>query len=545
MLRRCQLRRVMTPDDWRHKTVVNERIVGVQYAVRGKIPEEAQKMKANAKPGDKKIIECNIGNPQAIGNPYLSFPRNVLSVFTAPPHDRSKALEIYKPDVIERAEYYMKINGNTGGYTASSGMPQIRKRIGEYIQARDKMTSGEIDVEEIFCTDGASRGVQLSLSFIHNSSTDGVLVPVPQYPLYSATLHLLGMRMCPYYLDENCNWDLNMKSLETAYNLAIFNGTNVKAIVIINPGNPTGQVLSKETISDVVDFSRRRGLAVLADEVYQENVYDEKKQFYSVHRGFIENPLPPGATDVPLFSFHSTSKGIIGECGRRGGYTHIANMEKNEVLPLYTKLTSVNLCSNITGQLTTDLMVCPPKEGDASYAEYWGEYNSAMNSYKKRAKLLVDGLNAIPGIKSNPIEGAMYAFPSIEIPDGYRKKARENLVNPDFQWCMDLLKDESVVVVPGSGFDQIPGTFHFRTTILPTEDEMSDVVNRIRRHQLNIQEKYGPNAAAEIPAHLQPPKSTRARKPTDPNIIASKKIEKAQKKLQQLQQQSQALPQTA
>lgn len=493
MLRSTFTRRVMSARDWVSKSTINERVVGVQYAVRGPIPERAQELKKAEIP-NKKIIECNIGNPQAIGNPYLTYPREVLSLFTSPhvmDNDKAALAKVYKPDVIERAEYYRKALGNTGGYTASSGMGNVRRRIADFIGRRDKIAQHNIHEDEVFCTDGASRGVQLSLSFIRNSSTDGVLVPVPQYPLYSATLHMLDMRMCPYFLDENCNWDLNMKSLEAAYNLASHSGTNVKAIVLINPGNPTGQVLSKDTVADVVDFARRRGLAVLADEVYQENVYDEKKEFYSMYRGFVENPLPLGKEDVPLFSFHSTSKGIIGECGRRGGYTHIANLEHKEILPLYHKLTSVNLCSNISGQILTDLMLNPPKEGEPSYAQYRQEWDACMTSYKKRAKNLVDGLNSIPGITSNPIEGAMYAFPQIQIPENYKKFANKQLKHPDFVWCMELLENERVVVVPGSGFDQVPGTAHFRTTILPTEGEMAEVVERIRRHQTRINEEYG------------------------------------------------------
>ena len=169
-------------------------------------------------------------------------------------------------------------------------------------------------------------------------------------------------------------------------------------------------------------------------------------------------------------------------------------MEKTEVAPLYNKLSSVNLCSNLTGQILTDMMVCPPKEGEASYEEYWNQYNTAMNSYKNRAKTLVSGLNKIPGITSNPIEGAMYAFPQIEIPDAYRRRAGKEHVNPDFLWCMDLLENERVVVVPGSGFEQVPGTYHFRTTILPGEEDMDDVVERVTRHQNRILEEYGPNS---------------------------------------------------
>lgn len=481
-------------------SAINQQIVGAQYAVRGPIParaEEIKKAQQLNKSGvsSKKVIECNIGNPQAIGNPYLTFPRDVLSAFTAP-HllERPDARDFFKEDVIARAKGYLTALGHSGGYTLSGGAPIVRQNVAKYIERRDQLPVGTVYTEDIFLTDGASRGVHNTLAFIRNSPSDGVMVPVPQYPLYSATLHTLDMRMVPYYLDERQNWSLDMKSLEGAYKKASADGTNVKAIVIINPGNPTGQVLSKESVCEVVDFARRRGLTILADEVYQENVYTDAKKFYSLHRGLRETPLPAGAkADVPLFSFHSTSKGIIGECGRRGGYTHIVNLDRNNILPVYNKLASIMLCSNLTGQITTDLMVNPPRLGDASYEQYSAEYNSIMSSYKRRAKVLVDGLRAIPGIWSNEIEGAMYAFPSLKLPERYIEAASKAGMHADFKWCLELLESEHVVVVPGSGFEQEPGTFHFRTTILPREEEMVEVVERIKRHHTRVMQEYGGN----------------------------------------------------
>ncbi|HOX17241.1 MAG TPA: aminotransferase class I/II-fold pyridoxal phosphate-dependent enzyme, partial [Spirochaetales bacterium] len=216
----------------------------------------------------------------------------------------------------------------------------------------------------------------------------------------------------------------------------------------------------------IVGFAKEHDLCILADEVYQENVYRPGARFTSFAKVMHEL----GEKDVPLFSFHSISKGFSGECGHRGGYFEIRNVPA-EVAAQILKLQSVSLCANVPGQVATWLMVKPPAEGGPSHAEYVRERDHILGELRSRARLLADGLNAIPGIHSNEVAGAMYAFPRIELPAG----------RSDSDWAMALLEKEGVCVVPGTGFGQIPGTAHFRTTILPPTAALEDVVKRIAR----------------------------------------------------------------
>ena len=136
----------------------------------------------------------------------------------------------------------------------------------------------------------------------------GVMIPIPQYPIYSATLDLLGGKKVGYFLDEERNWDLNMQELERSLEEARKDGVNVVGFVLINPGNPTGQVLSKKAVRDVVKFCAKHKLVLLSDEVYQENVYDENAEFYSAKLAAHDTGLLK-TDSIELASFHSTSKG--------------------------------------------------------------------------------------------------------------------------------------------------------------------------------------------------------------------------------------------
>ncbi|MFA6007971.1 MAG: aminotransferase class I/II-fold pyridoxal phosphate-dependent enzyme, partial [Candidatus Shapirobacteria bacterium] len=253
--------------------------------------------------------------------------------------------------------------------------------------------------------------------------------------------------------------------LEKAYLSAKAKGLKVKAICVINPGNPTGTVLSHDTIDMVIDFAREHGLSILADEVYQENICREDDRFVSFARVMTERK----EQEVSLFSFHSCSKGFLGECGHRAGYMEVRNLQPDVVAQI-TKLQSVSLCANLPGQILVYLMVRPPKEGEPSYSTYRRERDAVLGELKKRAILLADGLNSIPGYSCQPITGAMYAFPSITLPEG----------RTDEQYCMALLERTGVCVVPGSGFGQMEGTAHFRTTILPSTSQIENVVIKIR-----------------------------------------------------------------
>jgi len=321
-----------------------------------------------------------------------------------------------------------------------------------------------VDPDAIFLTDGASKGVQTILRLLLAGPQDGIMIPIPQYPLYSATITLYEGRMVPYCLNEQDDWKLDRALLEDALAKARAEGTRVRAICVINPGNPTGAVLDEANIGMILDFANQHGLSVLADEVYQENVYRPGSKFVS----FAKVLCAKGITDVSLFSFHSCSKGFLGECGVRGGYFEFRNVP-DAVAAQILKLQSVSLCSNLSGQVATYAMVRPPKAGAPSLATFQAERGAILEEMSKRALILAEGLNRIEGITCNVIEGAMYAFPRVDLPAGCA----------DEDYCMALLEATGICVVPGSGFGQVEGTAHFRTTILPPTGKIREVVERL------------------------------------------------------------------
>jgi alanine transaminase len=314
------------------------------------------------------------------------------------------------------------------------------------------------------------------------------MLPIPQYPIYSATLDLLDGKKVGYYLDEEKNWDLNLKELERSLQEAKDDGINVVGFVLINPGNPTGQVLSKKAVQDVVTFCAKHNLVLLADEVYQENVYDETKEFYSAKRaahdaGLLEN------NEIELASFHSTSKGVFGECGRRGGYMELVGFDSKVKDHLY-KLASSSLCSTVSGQVMTSLMVRGPASGDESYGSHEAEKAAVFNSLKRRAQFVCEGLDSIPGFSCTQAQGAMYCFPAVTLPEGAIQDANEKGMAPDTMYAVSLLQRTGVCVVPASGFGQRAGRFGFRTTFLPSEEEMASSVDMIKQHHEEFCAKY-------------------------------------------------------
>jgi aspartate/methionine/tyrosine aminotransferase len=489
---------------------VNTRVLEAEYAVRGPIVaranEIAEELKASGSSKNKKytfdkVIFCNIGNPQAVSQPPLSFPREVLSLLTAPSILHSPKVAVtYPPDVIRRAQSMVAQMGNTGGYTESAGYAFVREHIADFISARDNAAHGKplpkADPRNIFLTNGASQAVMFTLEMLLNKSTDGIMIPIPQYPLYTAALTLLDGTPVPYYLDEAKNWAVTPEQLEEAYDKATQRKINVRALVIINPGNPTGQLLDVELMRGVVEWAHKRKVTILSDEVYQQNIYSATKKFHSMREVVLAMGAPI-ANEVQLFSFHSASKGIHGECGRRGGYVELLNFP-SDVWQAFLKLQSINLCPNITGQLLMDLIVRGPSPQDESYEKHQREYDAVYESLKRRAKALPVRLRQVPGITCNDIEGAMYAFPQLRLPKKFVDEAVKAKRAPDAVWCSGLVEEEGIVTVPGSGFGQAPGTHHFRTTILPPDHEMDEVAKRIDAYQRRLIAKYGPIDNAKL-----------------------------------------------
>ncbi len=461
---------------------LNKKLLEAQYAVRGKIVIKAQELEEQG----KKIIYCNIGNPQALKQKPLTYVREVLSLVEFPDLlNDDNFLKGYHKDSIERARFILKnVPGGVGAYSQSAGIPFIRKAVAEFIEKRDNIPA---EKERIILTDGASKGVQAVIMSLLKNENDGVMIPIPQYPLYSATLTLYGGKQVDYYLDEQNSWQLNEKVLEDSLLNAKKNGINPVAISVINPGNPTGAVLSYDNIKMILNFAKKYNLSVLADEVYQENIYKDGLKFYS----FAKVAHDLGITDVPLFSFHSMSKGYLGECGHRAGYFELRNIPQ-DVLEQFIKLQSISLCSNVIGQIATYLMVSPPKEGEESFELYVKEKDGILKDLKTKAEILGKGLNAVNGMTCEIPQGAMYAFVKFELPhkpgvDPLKLSEEERLKyesERDNRYCMQLLEETGICVVPGSGFGQLPNTLHFRTTFLPPRDEIETLVEKMKEFHI-------------------------------------------------------------
>ena len=436
---------------------ISRSVLATEYAVRGPIVARAAELEKQG----REIIYCNIGNPQSLGQKALTWNRQILALCEYP-ELMDQAPGFFPSDVVEAAKGLLTgTQHGLGAYSESRGVRFIREAVAAFILERDHIG---VDPDAIFLTDGASKGVQTILRLLISGPADGIMVPIPQYPLYSASITLFEGRMVPYFLDEANGWKLSRPMLEASLVQAKAEGTHVKAICVINPGNPTGAVLDEANIAMIIDFAKAHGLSILADEVYQENIYLRGDTFVSFAKVLHES----GAEAVSLFSFHSCSKGFLGECGVRGGYFEYRNVP-DDVAAQILKLQSVSLCANLAGQVSTYAMVRPPKPGAPSHAVYVAERGAILDTLRQRAVLLAEGLNRIEGITCNVIAGAMYAFPSITLPPG----------RTDFDYSLALLEQTGICVVPGSGFGQAEGTAHFRTTILPPTAKLQKVVEAL------------------------------------------------------------------
>ncbi|WMV22542.1 hypothetical protein MTR67_015927 [Solanum verrucosum] len=436
---------------------VNPKVLKCEYAVRGEIVNLAQKLQQDLKenPGSHpfdEILYCNIGNPQSLAQQPITFFREVLALCDHPLIlDKSETQGLFSADSIERAFQILdQIPGRaTGAYSHSQGIKGLRDTIASGIEARDGFPA---DPNDIFLTDGASPAVHMMMQLLIGSENDGILCPIPQYPLYSASIALHGGTLVPYYLDEETGWGLEVSELENQLKTAKSKGINVRALAVINPGNPTGQVLAEANQREIVEFCKKEGLVLLADEVYQENVYVPEKQFHSFKK--VARSMGFGEKDISLVSFQSVSKGFYGECGKRGGYMEVTGFSP-EIREQIYKVASVNLCSNISGQILASLVMSPPKVGDESYESFAAEKEGILSSLARRAKTLEDAFSSLEGVTCNKAEGAMYLFPRINLPDKAIKAAEEAKTAPDAFYARRLLNATGIVVVPGSGFGQV------------------------------------------------------------------------------------------
>lgn len=469
---------------------INQNIRRLEYAVRGPLVIRAVQLKKELQDGAQKpfksVISANIGDCQAMDQKPITFIRQVLACATDTRLLDSPDMPL---DVKERVREILAYcgGGSIGAYSDSCGVEIIRKHVAEYIEDRDDGV--KCDWQNVFLSQGASQCVKTILSLINHSRKPGkpvgVMIPIPQYPLYSATLCELGQHQVDYYLEEDTNWRLNIDELRRAYS-ENENKADIKALVVINPGNPTGSVLSEDNIVEILNFAAEHNLLVMADEVYQHNIYDGDSKFHSFKKVMYQKT----PYRLELASMMSSSKGYMGECGLRGGYCELSNFTDEVRAILYKGLSSW-LCSSILGQITMDCVVKPPERGQESFELFDSERSRVLADLKRKAKLVADTFNSVDGVESNQVAGAMYAFPRLSLPAKAIREAKAKNYVPDFYYVLQFLENYGVCVVPGSGFGQQPDTYHFRTTILPQPEVFEDMMDRFRRFHVQFLNKYG------------------------------------------------------
>lgn len=460
---------------------VNQNIIEMEYAVRGPIPKRAAELKKQG----METIFCNIGNPQALGQRPLTFYRQVLGLVEDPSkivRERQlnklfknnnntlsgiKDTDLISDYVLDLSEKFIaRMENGMGAYSVSNGPLFIREAIAEFIDKRDGADTSHgvrSNPDNIFITNGASESAKHLIELLISDKNDGIMVPIPQYPLYSASIKKAGGVQVNYYPDEDNGWTLNRAILEESLTSAKKAAVTVKAIVVINPGNPTGAILDEKIIKEVIDFARENDIIIIADEVYQENVYGAE---------FVSFARVLGADTVPLFSLHSISKGFYGECGHRGGYLEIRNTPKAlgsdlSFVDIILKQASISLCSNTVGQLLIYLMVNPPQEGTEPYSQFTKERQLILDALYEKATMLKDGFKQMDSVECFGKTGAMYLFPRLnKLPAG----------TTDFDYCMNLLEKTGLCTVNGSGFGQKDGTNHLRIAFLPPKELIEKVL---------------------------------------------------------------------
>lgn len=482
----AQATRCLNPDN------INPHVKEAKYAVRGELAVKAEEYRVKLAQGDKSlpfdsVIFANIGNPQQLDQKPITFFRQVLSLLENPLLlNNPEALRTsfgYEQDVIDRAKVLLADVQSVGAYSHSQGAPVIRNSVAKFIEERDGFPANPSD---LFLCAGASSGVNTILNVICNGPQAGVLVPIPQYPLYTATLSLLNAQCVPYLLEEEKAWGTDVNAIRASLEKAKSNGTDVRSIVVINPGNPTGASLGADDIKSVLDIAAEEKLVVIADEVYQTNVFEGEFTSFKKRLRQLQQEQPGKYDNVELVSLHSVSKGMVGECGHRGGYFELVGFDPEVAAQIY-KLVSIGLCPPVIGQCLLEMMVNPPKEGSPSHEVYQKEYNGIRDGLHQRALALYDAFQKMEGVECQKPQGAMYLFPTITLPPKAVEAAAEEKRAADEFYCLRLLDATGVCVVPGSGFGQKENTLHFRTTFLAPG---TDWVERIVKFHAEFMAKY-------------------------------------------------------
>jgi len=329
------------------------------------------------------------------------------------------------PDHLVKATYEAMLK-NFNGYAPSSG---IKEAIGAI--EREAERKGISNVHDIFVTTGASEAIDICLTALVNDG-ENVLTPTPGYPLYTAIASKLSLMENPYYLNEENSWLPDIDDIKSKIN------SKTKAIILINPNNPTGSLYTIENLKTIIDLALENDLVIFADEIYDKLLFDGKKHV----------SIASLNKDVSCITFGGLSKNYMVP-GFRIGWGIVSG--RKEILSDYIEAINKILRARLSANHPEQYGIKISLEGDQSHLV---EANKKLTS---RRDMTFQMLNAIPGISCVKPEGAFYAFP------------RLHMEQPDSHFVSELIKETGVVVVPGGGFGQVPGTQHFRVVFLPNE----------------------------------------------------------------------------
>ncbi|XP_034531275.1 alanine aminotransferase 2-like isoform X3 [Notolabrus celidotus] len=411
-----------------------------------------------------------------------SFVRQVLAVCLYPELLKNKDLPL---DVRQTAKRFLEVcdGESLGCYTDSSGMFHIRQGISEFITRRDAGVPSY--TQDIFISSGSQGALMVIVKLIASAegqTRTGVLTPTPCPHTLPSLLDEAGVILEPYQLMEERGWAVDLHQLHQALKAAS-GRCRARAIYISNPGNPTGHVQDRKSIQEVIQFAAAERLLLLVDEVYQDSVFGEGREFISYKKVLFE--MGKEFSDrVELVSFHSLSSACMGECGLRTGYMEFINMDP-AVKPIVDTLLCSLICAPVPGQLALHLMVNPPTPGDPSYDTYT-QILLTRATLSRNAQRAQEFLDDLPGMSCQQVMGGIYLYPRLHLPSEIIEQAEKLQVEEDVLYCQRLLKEEGVLVGAGSQNGEPAGQRHLRLCVLVPPDTLEEVLACLRSFHLRL-----------------------------------------------------------
>ena len=398
------------------------KLANVAYDIRGPVLDKARLMEDEG----QKIIKLNIGNVAAFG---LEPPDEIVQ------------------DMIRNLPH-------AAGYTDSKGLFAPRKAVVHYTQ--EKRVAG-VSVDDVYLGNGASELIQMAISALVNDG-DEILIPAPDFPLYTAVVGLSGGKPVHYICDEQTGWLPDIDDIRRKVT------PRTKGIIVCNPNNPTGALYPDEVLLQIIEIARQHQLVVLADEIYDKTLYD----------GHTHTSMAALADDLLFVTFNGLSKNYRS-CGYRAGWMVVSGEKRHarDYIEGLNMLASLRLCANTPGQLAIQTAL--------------GGYQSIKDLVApsgrlcRQRDLAYSLLTQIPGVSVVKPKAALYMFPRLD-PKVYP-------IADDQQFAYELLAEEKVLIVQGTGFNWVDND-HFRLVFLPNSDDLTEAIARIERFLGNYRKRH-------------------------------------------------------